>query len=39
MGLTAIDVARDRQRGDGPKVYQLLLDATLNPRPKPWRRG
>jgi hypothetical protein len=27
MQLDALDRARNRQRGDGPKVYQLLLKA------------
>jgi len=32
MQLSAIDHARDRKRGDGPLIYQLLIKAAENRR-------
>ena len=32
MGLTALDNAASRKRGDGPAIYKLLLDAAKMPR-------
>lgn len=31
MQLTALDKARNRKRGDGPQVYDLLIKAASNP--------